>query len=59
MLKFQSYKTDSLVSPKASLAKYQRSKLIKNQYELLQTIINEKDKQILELEKIIYENNKK
>ncbi len=34
-VKFQSYKTENLVSPKASLAKYQRSKLIKNQYELL------------------------
>ena len=34
-VKFQSYKTENLVSSTASLAKYQRSKSVKNQYELL------------------------
>ena len=34
-VKFQSYKIEKLVSQKASLAKYQRSKSVKNQYELL------------------------
>ena len=34
-VKFQSYKTENLVSSKASLAKYQRSEFLKNQYELL------------------------